>query len=81
MVVHPRKCHFMYTGKDIDETEALTSNKSRLKSSEEVAVLDIKIHKDVSSKGHIKASCRKSDSHMIIPHTKILRRKSYFTDR
>ena len=81
MVAHPRKCHFMYTGKDNGETEALTSNKSRLKSSEEVAVLDIKIHKDVSSKGQIKTICRKSGSHMIIPYTKILRRKSNFTDR
>ena len=60
MILNPGKCYFMYTDKNVSDSELLNLNDLNLKNCKEVEILGITIDRNLNFKGHIKNICRKA---------------------
>ena len=59
MLLNAEKSHFMCLGKDIDDTETLSSNNLALKNSRDVEILGITLDRSMGFNTRIKNICRK----------------------
>ena len=60
MILNPRKCYLMCTGKNVSGSELLNLNDLNLKNYKKVEVLGTTIDRNLNFKRHIKNICRKA---------------------
>ena len=59
MILNPGKCHFMFIGKNVSDSELLNLNDLNFKNCKEVEILGITIDRNLNFKGHIKIFAEK----------------------